>query len=82
MPKFFYGVAIFCFAISLLDFYGATPGSARLKEAIILLVLSLVFSVVGVMWERNAGKKCRYCGEKVKKDAIKCKHCHSDLAAP
>lgn len=27
-------------------------------------------------------KKCRFCGESVRKEAIKCKHCGSDLSEP
>jgi RNA polymerase subunit RPABC4/transcription elongation factor Spt4 len=29
-------------------------------------------------WSINT-KKCPFCFEEVKEDALKCKHCHSDL---
>lgn len=75
MGKLFYGIAIFCLIIGLID---SAMGAVR--EAGVVLMLSPVFALVGLGFSRAATKKCPHCSERVKKDASKCKHCGSSLA--
>lgn len=41
----------------------------------------LMFAVDGVASVSDANKKCPRCSEWVKRDAVVCKHCHSELEA-
>ena len=81
MAKALYGLALACLLIGFLDLSGAAPGTRREAEAGILFVLAAVFGLAGFLASRASTKTCAFCGERIRKAAIKCKHCGSDLAA-
>lgn len=74
MGKIFYGFALFCLVVGLVD---SARGAGL--EAGVLLLLVPVFAIVGFVFSWASTKKCPYCSERVKKDAAKCKHCGSNL---
>lgn len=80
MGKLLYGVAIFCLIIGLMDASGGSLGSPRALEAGILLLLTPVFAIAGFWVSRALTKKCPHCAERIKKQAIKCKHCGESVA--
>jgi hypothetical protein len=45
----------------------------------LLLLVWACFGDQYSTWSRPAEKKCPYCAEYIKSEAIKCKHCGSDL---
>lgn len=45
----------------------------------LLLLVWACFGDQHSSWSRPAEKKCPYCAEYIKSEAIKCKHCGSDL---
>jgi ribosomal protein L40E len=75
MGKIFFGLAIFCLGIGLLDASGASPGSHRELEGGILLLLTPLFAIAGFAMSRASSKICQHCAERIKKQASKCKHC-------
>jgi hypothetical protein len=75
MGKLLYGGAIFCLIIGLVDASGGATGSSRQMEAGILLLLTPVFAIAGFLVSRGSSKECPHCAERIKKHAIKCKHC-------
>lgn len=42
----------------------------------------LMFAVSGVASANEQGKKCRFCAEWIKADAVLCKHCGQRVDAP
>jgi hypothetical protein len=74
MGKIFYGIAIFCLAVGMID---SAMGASR--EAGVLLLLVPVFATAGFALSLTATRKCPHCSERVKKEASKCKHCGSQL---
>jgi hypothetical protein len=80
MSKVLYGIAIFCLVIGMVDASGGLTGSPRALEAGILLLLTPVFAVAGFLVSRASSKKCPQCAERVKKQAIKCRHCGGSIA--
>ena len=74
MGKLFYGIAIFCLVIGMIDSATGAGG-----EAAALLLLAPVFAIMGFWFSRATTKICPHCSERVKKDASKCKHCGSSL---
>lgn len=46
----------------------------------LLLLIWACFGDQYSTWSRPIEKKCPYCAEYIKAEAIKCKHCGSDLA--
>ena len=46
----------------------------------LLLLIWACFGDSHTTWARTVEKKCPYCAEYIKAEAIKCKHCGSDLA--
>lgn len=45
----------------------------------LILVIWACFGDQHTSWSRPSEKKCPYCAEYIKTEAIKCKHCGSDL---
>ena len=45
----------------------------------LLLLIWACFGDQHTSWARPAEKKCPYCAEYIKDEAIKCKHCGSEL---
>ncbi|MGF6985220.1 hypothetical protein QFZ99_004697 [Paraburkholderia atlantica] len=80
MGKLLYGVALFCLVIGMVDASGGSMGSPRALEAGILLLLTPVFAVAGLWASRASSKKCPQCAERVKKQAVKCRHCGGSIA--
>jgi len=42
----------------------------------------LMFAVNGIASAKERGKKCPYCAEWVKVEAVACKHCGRDISPP
>jgi tRNA(Ile2) C34 agmatinyltransferase TiaS len=75
MGKLFYAAAIFCLVVGMLDSARGAGG-----EAAVLLLLAPVLALAGFGVSRASTKVCPQCSERVKKDALKCKHCGSAIA--
>lgn len=80
MAKVLYGLAAFCLIIGVIDVSGGSPGSQRALEAGILLLLTPVLGIAGFAVSRASTKSCAHCAERIRKHAIKCKHCGSRIA--
>ena len=46
----------------------------------LILLIWVCFGDQHTSWSRPIEKKCPYCAEYIKSEAIKCKHCGSDLS--
>lgn len=62
---------------------GATAGTVAFLAPLIGLVIAIASKNAPQMAIQNGDfgdyKKCPYCAESVRKEAVKCKHCSSDI---
>jgi thiol:disulfide interchange protein len=88
---FLYFIVIFAAAFGLVvltsnitDRNGMMPGFAAFLAPIIGLVVALSTATserrAVLHGESGEYKKCPFCAESVRKEAVKCKHCASDLS--
>ncbi|WP_272682294.1 DUF2545 family protein [Providencia sp. PROV120] len=72
------------FTSNVTDRNGLMAGLSAFLPIVIGLIVSLLSSsdesIAVKGGESNSYKKCPFCAEAVRKEAIKCKHCGSDLA--
>lgn len=79
MSKLFYGLALAAVVIAIFDLQ-APPGTRAAAEGGLLLLVAPVFAGLGFVFGRKATKVCPKCAERIKREAVKCKHCGADVA--
>jgi hypothetical protein len=82
MGKLLYALAIFCAVVGFADTSTMPVGSRGATEGGFLLIFAAAFAVAAFFVSRGNTKACPKCSERIKKQAVKCKHCGSELTAP
>lgn len=79
MYRIFYLIAALAAVIGWLDVADAPDGSRAQLEGGFLFLSVPVLIVAGLIAGRMTRKACPSCKERIKKDAIICKHCKSAI---
>lgn len=79
MHRLFYLAALIAAVIGWLDVADAPDGSRAQLEAGFLFLSIPVLLIAGFITGRLTHKSCPSCKERIKKDAIICKHCQSAI---
>ena len=79
MYRVFYLIAILAAVIGWLDVADAPEGSRAQLEGGFLFLSVPVLIIAGFVTGRMTRKACPSCKEKIKKDAVICKHCKSTI---
>jgi len=79
LGKILVGLGIAGFFLGVIEAQSAFQGSHKQIEAGLLILGCPVIALIGLLLWRRDGKKCPHCAERVKRQAIRCKHCGSEL---
>ena len=61
---------------------GFSPVGGVLGGILLGPLAFLMFAVSGIASKNEQGKKCAFCAEWIKADAVICKHCHQKVEPP
>lgn len=79
MHRIFYLIALVAVVIGFADVSNAPDGSHAQLEGGFLFLSVPVLLIAGFITGRMTLKSCPSCKERIKKDAIVCKHCKSAI---
>lgn len=77
LGKFMMWLGAASFAMGFWEAQSAFPGSHKEIEAGLLMIIGFPVGCIGIWVWRKSIKKCPACAERIKKEAIVCKHCNS-----
>lgn len=77
MYKIAFGVAAVAAVVAVADLQ-APAGSRAAAEGALLLLVALVLVVVGAISWRRSTATCVACAERIKRAAVRCRHCGAE----
>ncbi|OCA53951.1 hypothetical protein [Photorhabdus namnaonensis] len=76
---------IISYLLATISFVFGVPEIEGIAGIIVILIINaiawfIINLLIGLLPDRTEKKRCKYCSELIIHDAVKCKHCGSDLS--